>query len=703
MSTHIKFGSLKGLIIGVLGLLLYWLHPALLDELDLKTQDIIHAKRPMPMPDSRVAVVKIDEKSIAMLGRWPWSRTLQAKLLQVLKDANPAVISLDIIYSNYQSAEADEELATAIRAKGSKTIGGYFFRNKKFSNPPTVVLDTLKKNQIMAVFDTQEITLPPISIFPSIEANVASIQRAFDALGFFNYIPDPDGLLRRIPLVLSFEDRYYPSLALKSLSLFFNVPIILETNQGDINKVKLGKNLIPTDRLGKMVLGFYDKHRPISAYSALDVLQGKHNQDLKNKLIFVGVTEIGVADVRPTPVDESFPGVMAHAVTASNIIQKHYSIKNKKTILFDVFAMLLLPILLISLLSLSKGLARSLLMSFALAAAFGAIYYWLLAYKGWLVSVIYPMLLLTITFIIYEIWFNLVSQKETQFIKTVFSSYVAPSVVDKIVENKENLVLGGEEQELSILFSDIRNFSSISEYLKPSQLVSILNIYMDMMTHIVTRHQGTLDKYIGDAMMVLYNAPVKVENHAMQAALSAVKMKQILPEINKNIAKLADVQLKIGVGIHTGKAVVGNMGSDIRFSYTAIGDNVNLASRLETATKMYGVSILISEKTYQKIKTVFYCKEIDRLQVKGKKKWVTVYELLDIKQTTNTHYQEKIDHYASCMQHYYAQDFKQAITQLKIYLSANEGDGPATNLLNRCELYLQHPPAKDWGGVYVSS
>lgn len=704
VNVNMGFSRLKGLVVGVLGLLLYWLHPMLLDNLDLRIQDAIHAKRIIPAPDKKVTVITIDEKSIAQVGRWPWSREQQAKLITSIKQAQALVVGLDIVYSSPQSALADKALIKAISRKGSQVIGGYFFRSQQSLAPSKQSLSLFENSRIQAVFETKEIEgeLDIPGNFPYIETNILPIQNAFTSLGFFNYIPDPDGLLRRIPLVLPFDNYYYPSLTLQSLSRFTNKPIVLETTLGDVAKLKLGQDLIPTDNQGKMVLSFYSDSQSIPLYSAVDVMQGKHNKDLKDKLVFIGVTELGIADVRPTPVHSSFPGVMAHAVAASNILQQHFSIKNKKTILFDVLAMLLLPMILFFLLSFTKKLFSALGIFAILSALFSLIYYWLLAYQGWLVSAVYPLLLLLITFISHQIWFNLVSQKETRFIKNAFSSYVSPVLVDTIVDNQENLALGGKEQELSILFSDIRDFTAMSERLTPTQLVSVLNIYMDVMTRIAMGQKGTLDKYIGDAMMVLYNAPIEVEKHAIHAALSAIEMTKALSQVNKEIMVLTGEQLEIGIGINTGEAVVGNMGSDIRFDYTAIGDNVNLAARLEAATKMYGVMILISEQTYQKIKDDFYCKEVDRLQVKGKEEAVTVYELMAVKTEINQHYQNEIMEYTDCMKSYYARDFDAAIKQLQGFLLVYEENGPAVNLLKRCENYLLQPPAENWKGVHVA-
>ncbi len=489
-------------------------------------------------------------------------------------------------------------------------------------------------------------------------------------------------------------------MTLQSLSLFTDADIVLHTDVDGIKRLQLGKRTIPTDHLGRMALGFYKTNNTIPVYSAADVLQGKHNSQLNDKLVFIGITELGIADLRPTPVHNSFPGVLAHATAASNILNNTFSFQDRSTILFNVVALLVLPAVLIFFMTRSNSLIRSSVVFAVLISLFTAVYYWLLAQQGWLVSIVYPVFSLLITFIAYQIWSNLVSQQQTRFLQKAFASYVSPSVVKQIIKNPDTLSLQGKEQQISLIFTDIRDFTTISEQLPATQMVSMLNQYMDRMTRIIMHHNGTLDKYIGDAIMAIYNAPVALENHAVQAALSAIKMKQSLAELNKTFSAQNNLELDIGIGIHTGPAVVGNMGSELRFDYTAIGDSVNLAARLENATKYYGVTIIISHDTYEQIKHKCTCRELDRLQVKGKNNWTTVYELIGLNTDKSIAIENKINLYSEVLSHYYNGNLHQAIDKLEQFLTQFETDGPALKLLQRCKNLISNPPDNNWNGVY---
>jgi adenylate cyclase len=310
-------------------------------------------------------------------------------------------------------------------------------------------------------------------------------------------------------------------------------------------------------------------------------------------------------------------------------------------------------------------------------------------------TLLYPLLGLGLTYLGSEAWRNLVVERKGRQLKKAFSNYVSPDLVKQIEKNPDKLVLGGEQRELSILFSDIRGFTTVSEDLTPPELVALLNEYLSPMTRIVLEERGTLDKFIGDAVMAIFNAPLDVPLHAVHACRAAVRMLEELQRLNTGFVSRGMHSLDIGIGINTGPAVVGNMGADIRFDYTAIGDSVNLASRLEGLNKLYGSHILVSEDTRQQVPPDMFCfREVDRVRVKGKHKPVVLFELLVDRQ-------ELLPGFEAALEQYRAQAFEAARLMFD-ELTQQYDDGPSRLYSSRCAEYLLTPPPAGWDGIYTA-
>ena len=702
--AHIRWRTLSlifAFTASALSLLTYWYHPVLLERLDLLGRDIVFRLRQAPPPSPDVAVVAVDEKSVKKYGRWPWPRALQGRLIRELKQQGASVIALDIIYLRPQDVAQDMALAEALASPGAPVTGGFFFRSAQSVPPDPESVQILRQHRISIIHATPGARFNRIISFPFVETNQAEIVHFFNTFGFFNYIPDPDGIVRSAPLVLGFQGDFFASLPVAALSLHLNRQIQLEISQDGVAGMRIGKLEIPLDSRGCLALNFYNGRKPLSILSASDVLDHRLKRgSLQGKVVFTGVTETGIADVRPTPVDPAFPGVAIHATVASNILQNFYLYQDNRTVIIDVLLMALVPLLMV------RGMARLRKVTFMAATYVGVlcilwlIFYTVVSSTGLLISIIYPSTAATIGYLLIQSFHVLVTQRHSRYLKQAFSTYVSSALVDTLIKNPDAFKMSGEKKEITVLFSDIRGFTSLSEQLPPEELVTILNRYLGPMTDSIMEEQGTLDKYIGDAIMALFNAPLDVEDHAIKAVRSAIKMLENLARLNLELQDEFGITLKSGIGIHTGEAVIGNMGSRRRFDYTAIGDTVNLASRLEGRTKAYGVDIIISGDTCRQLRDWFLVRKLDRLRVKGKSEPVEIYQVIPDKNDIQAI--SLVDMYYKALELYFNGDFAKALEAFEKIIEKFGNDRPSAIMAERCRQYLRNPPAPPWNGVYVA-
>lgn len=695
-------GPLFAILTSVLSLAVYWYRPLVLERFDLLSRDLVFKLREAPPPPADVLVVAVDEQSIKRHGRWPWPRELQGRLIAALKEQGAAVVALDIIYLRPQDPHQDQALADALTAPGGPVVGGYFFRDDQTLPGSAVAMERLRESRIPLIYEAPGARPERILSFPFVETNQAELAAAFSTFGFFNYIPDPDGLIRSAPLVLGFGGDLYPSLPLAALAEYLGAPIRLRVSVDGAENVTVGEHSAPVDGLGRLAVNFYNGPQRIPLVSAGDVIEGNLPPEvIRGKVVFVGVTELGIADVRPTPVDHSFPGVGVHATVAGNILQGFHLYRDGRTILIDVAMMALIPLLMV--LSMSQ-MRRVFWMTAAFVATLIGVwflFYGIVTASGHLISLIYPAIATGVGYLAFQTYHILVTQRHSRYLRQAFSTYVAPALVEKLIENPDALALTGEKRVISVLFSDIRGFTTLSESLPAEVLVPVLNRYLGPMTDIVMGENGTLDKYIGDAVMALFNAPLDVPDHAERAARSAIRMFQGLEDLNRGFEKDLGLQLNIGIGIHTGEAVVGNMGSEARFDYTAIGDTVNLTSRLEGQTKAYGVGIIISEGTRHELGEAFAVRKLDRLRVKGKKEPVAIYQLFATPRDARL--ADLVERFEAGLERYFSGSFAEAIEVFEALLAAYPEDVPSRVFLARCRQFLSQPPDPDWGGVYLAT
>ncbi len=680
-------------------LVVYSTNPSFLRELDLRLGDNRFILRGTAEPNPEVAVIAIDEESINALGRWPWSRATIARLIDAIEGHEPRALALDIVFSEPQSPEQDSALGESIE-RGGNVVLGFFFREGANKGQKEESLAQLTRSSIEINVGGLKDTPPG---FPSVELNLPEIGRGARGFGFFNFpTTDSDGILRHAQLVMAYEGRNYPSLSIEALSKFMRKQIAIRSKPlYGMEGLAIGDVFIPTNEKGEFIVNYYGPGDTLTTYSAADILKGRVPEDaLIDKLVFVGATELGIYDVWSTPFDPFHPGVEIHATIAANALDGKFLVENKLTRALDYLLILALPILCVLLLALAQNTLIGIALWLLLLSLHALLNYFLFSYLNMVASPLYPALSLSLAFISFEGWRNLLVERKSRYLKKAFSSYISPELVSRIIEEPERLALGGESRVVSILFSDIRDFTTISERLEPRELVRLLNEYLGPMTEIVIREHGMLDKYIGDAIMAIFGAPLELPDHAQRACISSLKMTKELRALNNKWQKEGWPTVEAGIGISTGEVIVGNMGTDVRFDYTAIGDEVNLAARLEGLNKFYGTEIIVSQSTFEHIEREgFVLRELDLVAVKGKATPTPIYELMDFN-VPHSPKRRIAEEFKCALEIYRKRNFAEAREAFSSILNSHPGDGPSAIYIKRCEEYIVHPPHDRWEGVY---
>ena len=676
------------IVIALLASLLYQLQPPLLERVaagfdDIKTV-VRHRLGMSPQPHPDVVVVTIDEPSINEFGRWPWNRKVMAELFEALSDSS--LVVMDIVFSEPSNEESDQVMIDQISDNGN-VILGYFLRNEATEHHDDEALDYLEE---CSYFDYELLTDEvKIREFPFSELNISSVANAALTCGVFTTEPDPDGLYRHYPVAYIHEGFLLPPIGIQAVRQHLNREAQLVLDDGGVNSFQLGEATLNNQNFIRVNFTDHVVH-----WSAKDVITGKiPPEQIKGKVVIVGVTEVGVFDMRPTPIDAVTPGVFLHYMATSNLLSGTLLNEWPELDVAGIFIGLL-TIFLLSFVGNPNIRIPLYIVMIGLVAAIS----WLFYFLGniWLREfyVISPMVGLAVGI---ELFSAIKADRQNRQIKDAFSSYVSSELVSEILKDPDNLQLGGDEKEISVLFSDLRNFTSMSEKLSPVELVSLLNQIFDPMTEAILKEKGMLDKYIGDAIMAIFNAPVSLDDHAERAVQSALAMVEVKDQKNKALLEQGLPPIEIGIGVNTGPAVVGNMGSQLRFSYTAIGDAVNLASRLEGMNKPYGTRVLISENSKGQLTEPYQgylLRMIDRIRVAGKTEPVTIYEvMLDTKQNASL-----ANQFEQALNLYFSMNFEQAKSQFS-QLFSNYQDKASEYFVTRCQQCIDEPPESDWGGV----
>ncbi len=597
-------------------MLLWWWQVPPFNLIALKFNDLNFALH-RDVPNPQVVMVTVDERSVNRYGRWPWDRAVFAEGLAPLADAS--VVLFDLVFSEPTTRKADSTLAERI-ARMDNVICGFFFRNEASEELPTGAHNLLHESALERI----QLKRSALLGSPYIEVNTMPLLQSCSGSAAFSTLLDADALTRRYPLALNFHGELYPSLGVQALRYHLNRDLEMHESTGWLS-AHLGEQSIPVEQFGLVKLNFY----PLESYRQIpfvDLAEGRVPQsEIAGKIVIIGISEAGVTDLRASPLGQT-PGPLMHYTFIANVLDgamiHHYR-------WLDGLALLILGMLpLVTVALVGNVLPRALIYLGAgvLFLGLGKLAYhltWL-----WLDS-FYPLFALLALSILNELQAYRRSEEENRFILEAFKSYVSPQLLKVLTRNRKSLSLGGEVREVTLLFSDIRGFTTLSEGLDSRRLVQLLNTYFDPLTRVIVGNGGMLDKYIGDAIMAIFNAPVDLPEHPRAAASSALEMIRTVERLNHELEQQQMPRITIGIGLNTGDAVVGNMGSSLRFNYTAIGDTVNLASRLEAQTKAYRCQIIISEATAMALGDEFLLRRLDRVRVKGKQQAVQIYELME--------------------------------------------------------------------------
>ena len=706
-----------GLVCALLTLGLWAAGLAFLHDMELKTVDARFRLRGPRAVSGDVVIAVIDSRSIDALGRWPWPRSDMARLIDALHAMGAKVVALDIVFSEPERGhpEHDRMLADAVRRAGNVVLGYYFRLDQERSGgpaprffpspipggPPQRLEDRLKL-VAPSLLSMVRITRPPRSLrgCDDVEPNIPEIAASSQAMGFFSIQPDADGVMRRAPAMLPCGDDYYQSLSLRSATRFLgDPPVRLELAEDGVRRMAIGGRRIPVDETGAFRVNFPGPAGTFPHYAIVDVIRRKVPAGaLRGKIVLVGPTELGIEDIRATPFGPVVPGVEVQAAAVETLLHGPFIYRSNVTTIVDILVVLAMGLGLGAILG---RLPRAVLRfeTFVLAALI-LIYGELQIFSrlGAQLNMVYPGICLGLTYLLLTLNKAFGVERQGREIRRLFETYVSPSVVETMVREPERIALGGERRDITILFSDIEGFTTLSEKLPPEEVVSLLNAYLTPMTDIVFKHQGTLDKYIGDAVMALYGAPLELANPADNACRTALEMMAALARL-KDEAWFARgwPDIRIRIGINSGPMAIGNMGSNIHKDYTAIGDGVNLASRLEGQNKSYATRVLISEFTRERLSVPFVLREIDVVRVRGRQEPVRVYELRG-QGTPAPEEAALIRLFEEGLAALRAGRREEARERFQECLALEREDGPSRVMLARCD---EEPPAEEAPGDEV--
>ena len=679
--------------------------------------------------DDRVAIIDIDEASLKSVGRWPWNREVMTRLVERLFDQyGVAALGFDVVFAESDTSSGldvlqglaqrdlagSREFRTALKqlapqldydARFAAALAerpaslGYYFIPEGYGDARTGMLPAPVLP--LTAFDPLKPGTPPVGY----GANLPAFQEAAPAAGFFNMRADDDGTARRMSMVQPFGKGYYVSLSASTLQVAFGGDPV---RAGVERHAILGRDYVSPwlDVSGiRLPLGTdgsvhvpYRAGAPFPYISAADVLSGKAApEQLENRIVLLGSTAPGLADLRVTPFSSVFPGVEIHAHLIAGMLDGTTRVTPPWSDDARLVAVLLLGALLTGVL-LRFGPAVSLAAVVALLAlllvAYGAAWS-----RFMVVPMAAPMLTLFGLYALNTAYGLFAATRSKRQITKLFGQYVPPELAAEMGRNPGHYTMEGQSRDMTVLFSDIRGFTDFSEKLPPAELAEVLNAYLSTMTRIIQQHQGTIDKYIGDAIMAFWNAPVDLADHAARGVATALDMQAALPKLNEEFAARGWPEVKIGVGVNTGRMSVGNMGSEFRMSYTVMGDAVNLGSRLEGITKQYGVGILVTRSTVDADPLHAFMK-VDDVRVKGKETPVAIYEPLGPKQGLDEAIRQQAAGFEAAYAAYQKQDWHAAETALRA-LNASAPRPLYDIYLERIAHFREVPPPAGWDGVFV--
>lgn len=650
------------------------------------------------LPSKDISLLKIDDYSLNKIGMWPIPRTTHAEMIQKLKDFGAKIIALDIMYPEKSplacSGLSPDDLLVKSFKDFQKEKGRRVFLAYTTGTTPEDSLESFHEDMPNDLVNTFGANLNPRKIGKYTFPNEIFLKSGA-GLGSIANAEDPDGVFRNYILLLNVDEMTFGSLGYNAWEAYtgekHTIKIFFNDGQGELTLAGSTLELNQDGATKIRYIGGLEKFKTVSLY---DLLQAdKNDLDMmnafKDKIVFVGSTADGAHDLRSSPIDPKMPGVLGHMNIANMLLTKYFFKKNNESIQFSL--MILGVGLLIFFLAqlLDSALLDIILVNLILAGAYALDNYYFFP-NGYEIK-LFSCFFCFISCYSWNTFFKFSeASKEKKQIKGTFARYVAPTIVDEMLKDPEKLHVGGFKRDITCLFSDVRDFTSISEGLSATELAQSLNMYMGAMTDIVFETKGTLDKYIGDAIVAFWGAPLEIGNHAEYAVQGAIKMINKLPAINEEFKRLGRPQFNVGIGLNSGECNVGNMGSERIFSYTALGDNMNLGARLEGLCKYYGTQILISEYTLARIdQQKIKIRPIDKVIVKGKTTPVEIFEVLHSwhPMTLDPKMHEL---YLAGWGHFQRRDFNEALAAFSMVLQNHE-DKSSQRLIDLCLKYKEHP------------
>ena len=683
--------------------------------------------------ENQVVIIDIDEKSLGEIGRWPWNRDVMANINDSLFDHYKIKeIGYDIVFAeedldeggkllekmskgalkhnnNFQkeykkvrdSLHRDEMFAKSLNHR--KTIMGVIFLNNETSSlkgnlpEPVALLDATMKGRI------------PFYSPNGYTSNLKILQDSAYSGGFFdNPALDDDGVFRRVPLIQEYNGQLHESLALALARTAIGSPqieLIVESDTENSNDlflewVKIGNLRIPVDESGNALIPYIGIQKSFDYISASDVLNKTVDMKrLKDKITLFGTSAPGLLDLRTTPLEAAYPGVEIHANIIQGILDERIMHQPGYTKGFEFLLLVILGLLLTFLLpwlSATWGVIISLSITGLLIS--GNLFAW--TQYQMVLPIATPVLLTVILFTLQMIYGFFIESRGKRQLAHLFGQYVPPELVNEMSKKMEEINLDGEIKSMSVLFSDVRNFTTISENMEPKELTELINGFLTPITEIIHNQRGTIDKYMGDAVMAFWGAPLDDPKHALHAMNAAMLMTERMHNLRQEFATRGWPEIKIGVGVNTGDMNVGNKGSEFRVDYTILGDAVNLGSRLEGLTKVYGVDIIVGETTKHEVPEYEY-RELDRVKVKGKDKHVTIYEPIGLLEDVDKSIRQDLKRFKLALKFYRSQHWDDAEREFFALSSIDKDRKIYQIYLDRIMEYRKNPPAEDWDGSFT--
>lgn len=685
--------------------------------------------------DDRIVILDIDEKSLKEEGRWPWSRDRLGLLMDKLFDKyGIAVVGFDVVFAEKDESSGlrvlqklgqdqlkhDKEFQTVLehiqpqleydklfagKIKNRKVVLGYYLTNRKDKNRSGMLPEP--------TFPAGSFTEHPITFtsWNGYGANLPELQQAAAGAGHFNPAVDADGVVRRVPMLVEYNGAYYESLSIAVVRTLLGQPAVLpgfaegeSSGYAGLEWLELavagGTLKIPVDQNVATFVPYRGRQGSFRYISVTDVLHDRiAPEQLKNKIVLVGTTAPGLLDMRATPVAEVYPGVEVHANMIAGILDQNLKQRPAYMLGAEVLWLLMTGIALSFLLP-QLDPTKAMLGSFFIFFITLGMSLALWQYGNLLMPVANSLVMIALLFALDMSYGYFVESRTKRLITGLFGQYVPSELVEEMSQHPESVSMEGESREMTILFSDVRGFTSISEGLDAKELTVLMNAFMTPLSRVIYKHRGTIDKYMGDCIMAFWGAPLPDADHARHAILAGIEMQATLAALQPQLKERGWPEIHVGVGINTGRVSVGNMGSEVRIAYTVMGDAVNLASRLEGITKQYGVGIVVGEHTRNAV-TDFVYRELDHVRVKGKDKPVAIYQPIGLISEVSPAMQHEVDLFHEFRRLYCSQDWDQAESQLMNLQRMSPNTRLYEIYAERVAYFRKNPPPADWDGVFV--